>query len=999
LRLEVTGFGPYLDPQTVDFAVLGDHGLFLIHGATGSGKSSVLDAICFALFGATSGGERDGTDFVSTLKQAAIPDPQDWPRTRVVFEFEHLGARYRVTRFPTQERAKKRGEGTLTEQTEGSLENLDTGKVLAAKATDVTAAVQEMLRCDLDQFRQTVVLPQGAFRKVVTDHKARRSILATIFQTRRFARLAERLKVLSAELVRAIEAKEGQRTELLRSAGAENAEALEVLVERAAADEAAVRTRKDAADAARTQVHEAMMEGQRLADDFDQADRLRTKRQQLDERTEEAAAWREQAARAQRAARLAGDREHLDARLQEAAALAEQVRTAREALEQAESELRAADEGQAQLDARRGELEAAERQYQDLRALQPQVTRVAERRAERGALEEAARAAEQAVDAASERVRLGETRLQLAAEERKALRPRAAREPRVREAVARREADLVALERIETLRAELAGVEDAVRGLETGEDPLARLTEAVRRHAPGLLADGLTNEAPCPVCGSVHHPSPAAADGGVEALEQAFHTFGEAAAEAEGQRQQARSLRDAMHETAVERSWGEAIPEPTTLHAALREASEDLASCQEASQALAALDDELDALNVGLPEQRAALDATKREAEQARGRLGAIDAAVEAVLQGLPEEHRDPEAFAQALADAEAAHRTLKEQFDVAAERTSAAREGRNAASTHLNTLEGQAKTADEALERLRETFAAKLQREGFGDRAGLEAATLEQDELDALVKGVAAYDEEVASVRRSLADLDARLEGKSRPDMAALAAAHDQAKAAYQEAEGAWTAAWQRSSGLAEAWSRFRDIERAQAKLRERATAAKRLSDTANGQLKGRARVDFETFVLQSIFYQVLQTANHHLHHMTGGRYSLHLRMDESASSRGLELDVSDHASGGEMREVRTLSGGEGFMASLALALALSEIAQQQSGGSELGALFVDEGFGSLDQRTLAQVVEILRGLQDDHRMVGVISHVDDLKRSIPVQLLVEPAERGSRIRMSLNA
>ncbi len=162
---------------------------------------------------------------------------------------------------------------------------------------------------------------------------------------------------------------------------------------------------------------------------------------------------------------------------------------------------------------------------------------------------------------------------------------------------------------------------------------------------------------------------------------------------------------------------------------------------------------------------------------------------------------------------------------------------------------------------------------------------------------------------------------------------------------------------------------------------------------------MDFETFVLQSIFHQVLQTANHHLHHMTGGRYSLHLRMDDSASARGLELDVSDHASGGDMREVRTLSGGEGFMASLSLALALSEIAQQQSGGSELGALFVDEGFGSLDQRTLAQVVEILRGLQEDHRMVGVISHVDDLKRSIPVQLLVEPAERGSRIRVSLNA
>jgi exonuclease SbcC len=313
--------------------------------------------------------------------------------------------------------------------------------------------------------------------------------------------------------------------------------------------------------------------------------------------------------------------------------------------------------------------------------------------------------------------------------------------------------------------------------------------------------------------------------------------------------------------------------------------------------------------------------------------------------------------------------------------------------------LEGQATTADEALERLRQAFAQKLAREGFADRDEVEAAALPEDDLEGLIEQVKDHEQEVATVGHRLTELTAKLEGKERPDLDVLTAAYEQAETAFGESEQGWTEAWKRSSELTKAWTRFQAIGREQAELRERATAARRLSDTANGQLTGRARVDFETFVLQSIFHQVLQTANHHLHHMTGGRYSLYLRMDESASSRGLELDVSDHASGGEMREVRTLSGGEGFMASLSLALALSEIAQQQSGGSELGALFVDEGFGSLDQRTLAQVVEILRGLQEDHRMVGVISHVDDLKRSIPVQLLVEPAERGSRIRMSLNA
>ena len=329
----------------------------------------------------------------------------------------------------------------------------------------------------------------------------------------------------------------------------------------------------------------------------------------------------------------------------------------------------------------------------------------------------------------------------------------------------------------------------------------------------------------------------------------------------------------------------------------------------------------------------------------------------------------------------------------------SAQKEHEGAAAT-LRTLEGQAVTAREALERLVDAFAEKLAKEGFEDRADLDAATLGDEELQALVDEVRAYGEELASVRRSVAETAAKLEGKERPDVAALEEALAARRQAYEGAEAAWTEAQARSAELGRAWTRFEEIERSQAELREKTAAAKRLSDTANGQLTGRARVDFETFVLQSIFHQVLTVGNHHLHHMTAGRYSLHLRMDDSASARGLELDVSDHASGGEMREVRTLSGGEGFMASLALALALSEIAQQQSGGAELGALFVDEGFGSLDDRALAQVVEILRDLQqDDRRMVGVISHVDALKRSIPVQLLVEPTDRGSRIRVSLNA
>ena len=216
LVLELSAFGPYLETQRVDFARLGEHGLFLIHGRTGSGKSSVLDALCYALFGKSTGDERKGEDFISTLDRGAD--------TKVSLEYEHRGVRYRVTRRPTQEVAKRRGKGTTIRPTEATLEDLDSGEVIAAKAGDVTAAISEMLRCDVGQVRQTVVLPPGDFRRVVTEHKARREILASIFRTHRFGELALRLSDAAKELTNKGKALEEERARLLEEHGAENDE-------------------------------------------------------------------------------------------------------------------------------------------------------------------------------------------------------------------------------------------------------------------------------------------------------------------------------------------------------------------------------------------------------------------------------------------------------------------------------------------------------------------------------------------------------------------------------------------------------------------------------------------------------------------------------------------------------------------------------------------------------------------------------------------------------
>jgi exonuclease SbcC len=302
-------------------------------------------------------------------------------------------------------------------------------------------------------------------------------------------------------------------------------------------------------------------------------------------------------------------------------------------------------------------------------------------------------------------------------------------------------------------------------------------------------------------------------------------------------------------------------------------------------------------------------------------------------------------------------------------------------------------------LERTAQEFGSRLTTLGFEDRSDFESAELDPDELASHRSVLDAFDNEVRSVAAEKDALSRKLEGVARPDLEALESALLAAQARASEAQAAAAHAERLHDDIERGHERLTELEGRDARLAERRAAAVKLDQLANGQLAGRSKVKLETFVLQSIFHEVLDEGNRHLRHMTGGRYTLVLRESTGASGSGLELDVRDNAAGTDTRPVTTLSGGEGFLASLSLALGLSEVAQRRSGGLELGALFIDEGFGSLDSQALDQVVDILRGLHDGRRMVGVISHVEELKRRIPAQLHVEQGRSGSTVELVLNA
>ena len=970
LTLTITAFGPYLARQVIDLERLGEHGLFLIHGRTGSGKSTILDALCFALFGKTTGGEREGQDMVTTLDPGA--------ETKVVLEFEHGGARYRVTRYPTQEVAKVRGVGLRARPTEATLEDLSAGEVLADRARDVNAAVEEMLRCDVAQFRQTVVLPQGDFRRVVTDDGSRREILARIFRTERFAELAERLKEYAKGLAHQGRAIREERERVLAELGASTRADVEASLAAArSALDAAVASRS-AAGAATDAALEARAFGVGLYEDFTQLERLTLRAAQLRDDAQRMSSLASVVERATRAAALRDSRDHLDQRVEEHARLREAHAAAEAAAATARDDLSTSRGSLAELEAaERAALQGAEARFTQLNGQRENVAGLSGKQRTKDVLTEelaVARAKHGAATSATETLRATIAALE---EEAASLARLAADVQAAVDQQAQARADLDA-------QTELAGLLRSVEELDAfieaarAVDASARLEAAVTANAPGLLARTLVAGSPCPVCGSAHHPAPSSSHD-IEALTLAFADFGRAAAHVAGLVERRAGHVTAMETVRGRRGWAEPPPPRAELEAASRAAAERVAAVEGARARGAEI-------AAAIAEARADLGSSQAEQAALAEELGRLQGGISR-LEG------------ESLEESRVLAQRLQQRFAAATEAVSLATIADAKASATALGRGGQVTTAAEALERTAQEFGSRLTTLGFEDRSDFESAELDPDELASHRSVLDAFDNEVRSVAAEKDALSRKLEGVARPDLEALESALLAAQARASEAQAAAAHAERLHDDIERGHERLTELEGRDARLAERRAAAVKLDQLANGQLAGRSKVKLETFVLQSIFHEVLDEGNRHLRHMTGGRYTLVLRESTGASGSGLELDVRDNAAGTDTRPVTTLSGGEGFLASLSLALGLSEVAQRRSGGLELGALFIDEGFGSLDSQALDQVVDILRGLHDGRRMVGVISHVEELKRRIPAQLHVEQGRSGSTVELVLNA
>ena len=921
LKLTMWAFGPYAGQVELDLERLGQRGLYLITGDTGAGKTTIFDAIAYALYGEPSGDNREPSMFRSKYAQPDTP-------TRVELVFSYGGQVYRVRRSPEYERPAKRGNGTTIQRAEAELQ-LPDGR-LVTRPREVTAEIVAIMGVDRSQFCQIAMIAQGDFLKLLlADTKSRQEIFRKLFQTRPYMVFQEKLKSETGALQKQCEV---ARASVKQYMGG-------VLCP--PEDERFPRVEQARAGALPVDETTALIE-----------ELLERDRAQEKESREE---WD----------RLEGELQAVTALLskaEEAHKTQNKLEIAQEKREEAKAKL---EQAQKQLEAeveQTSRREAVESERAALEAQLPSYERLEQLRMVLGQLTQDIRSQEQAL---AQQQRTRDTQAQELAQWKGEL-SQLAQTPALRQQLLGeqtqtldRQRKLEGLERLlqrcvearRELEQAQGGYREARERSEQAREDYEKKNRAFLDEQAGLLAQNLEEGQPCPVCGSIHHPTPAPLS--LEAPTEAQLQAAQAAWE---------SARQVVTRCSVE-------------------AGEKKTALEERQQQLMAQMDEL----MDAPSQEWAHRTLEQVAQPVREALEQVNQKLKQIGTQLAQADKALERKAKlddCIPQRELELRALEEGIASVRESLAGAHSRREELEGQLGALATQLGYSEASQARQRHTQLVEQ----------LQAMDRARKGAEERFNGCKV---ELAGADAAIRELTQLLEGSQTIDVAAQQARREELLAQRERLEGVQRELHTR---LATNSSILEHIDQGAASLRQleqRYAWVCALSNTVNGNLSGKEKIALETYIQMTYFDRILRRANLRLLAMTGGQYELKRRRaaENNRSQSGLELDVVDHYNGSQ-RSVKSLSGGESFQASLSLALGLADEVQSSAGGIRLDTMFVDEGFGSLDEESLSQAMGALGDLAQGNRLVGIISHVSELKARIDKQIVVRKDRvGGSRV------
>jgi len=1012
LKLTLQAFGPFAGSEVIDFTKLGANPLFLINGPTGAGKSSILDAICFALYGHTTGAERDGAQMRCDHADMAI-------LTEVSLVFSLGEKRYLIRRVPQQERAKSRGEGTTTQNPEAQLRELDgteDGRLLVSKSvSDATAQVKELMGLDVEQFRQVMVLPQGKFRELLmADSREREKIFGQLFQTNIYRQIEERLKTQAAGIKHAVEGHHNEIKGILQTAEVSSEQEVSAAVETLKPVLASALAAKQAADKKQQTAIREKDKALALKKRFDE---LANKREALTAAQVLAPTIAQKTMRLAQAVQAQKIFHHFESQRSQVRLLKQLEQqiaaTKDEWVQISDAHKIAVDENLRAKSALEG-VDELKKQRTDLLRYEGLLSKLVE-------VEALLQTRNMAATSSRQRCEVKQRDQQVLVAEREENQQAVNGISTALEALPTQQVALESLtekfklrQELETLRNAAAAISLNVRAAQTvldqqtGEFEQARLnanqTELLWHSGQAaLLAKELQLGEPCPVCGSGEHPNPAALQFGDELVTK------EQVDAARNLQQQASNCVTACKDEfdrvnnlkVANTTEGQQLKNRIAEYAdqSVEAMAEALTVMQGVVEQLQAKQIELQRRNrraneiqqtfASNSELLLTLEATAKNDSDS---LIQISTQVEQSQQQIPQSYRQESHLSKALKALAERIETIVQAATSAEQVLSQKRSALDKTDSTLVALSKQLTDTQVQAGSALEAWARALKASDFVDEETFQSALAKDSEQATLQTDIERYNSEVNSIEAVIELIASELNEQTTPDMDVLEQALKSNGELFVQADITWQKHSERNSLLVSVQQKLQKAHAKNEALEKQYVVIGTLSEVANGQTGD--KISLNRFVLSVLLDDVLIQASHRLHIMSKSRYRLVRKEDRAKGNKasGLELEVED-GNTGKTRAVATLSGGESFMAALSLALGLSDVVQSYAGGIRLDALFIDEGFGSLDTESLDAAIRVLIDLQQSGRMIGVISHVSELKEQMALRVDVKSGPSGSNI------
>ncbi|MGR5134936.1 AAA family ATPase [Vibrio jasicida] len=1005
IKLTMQAFGPFAQTETIEFDKLGTNPLFLINGPTGSGKTSILDAICFALYGETTGNERQGIQMRCDMAAPTL-------LTEVTLEFSLHGKSYRVIRSPEQEAPKARGEGmTVRKHTAALYEITDEEKLITSKTTQVKTEVTNIIGLNETQFRQVMVLPQGKFRELLlATSKEREEIFGQLFQTDIYKKIEYALKDKASAISKAKDEFDNQIRGALQVAGVsseaeltEQREALSVQFDSVQKQEQeslaqlnAVKTELQKAEALSNEFKKREQAEVALKQHLEQSDAVLSRQLQLDN-AKKASKVELPYVTLQNASKQTQELE------QKVAKLSQDLTVANDAVTSKEGALQTAKEQAAQLP------KLTEQQYQ-LEGMKGKLV-------EKSELEKAINAGlteKSEFEATLKKYSALKEKLTLEAQQgQKSLdqaRVDVASIGSVEAEIKQQQRLMQDLQKLTGLNQELAKLDALTPSKQASVDKAKARYAELQRSADTLelswhnaqaavLAQRLQAGEMCPVCGSVEHPQPAQFVGEEVTKDQVqnarnIEREGQVALNQLNNQLEQHNIAVGQYKQQIEQLSVElgqnASMDLSALQASMQQLNERLQ--QLSSINLVQLEQSVNELNQrcitgeskinDLQNQMAANESTIKVNQE---QLAKLSASLDAKYSSLDVLEQEIVAIQKQITELNTAFESAQNHLQQAV-----------LAKTNIESqLTTNQQWLNEALDRLNTAKAdwnQALQASAFEDEAQFIACKVDEAEMQVWQQEIDAFKQTQIKLEQTLADLSSELRDLALPDLEGLNVKLNSIQQSYVEARNQLDSTRSLFERLEKVRNDIATLHDKNTKLEDEYKVFGTLYDVASG--KTGSRISLHRFVLGVLLDDVLIQASQRLSLMSKGRYILARKTEgfKGAAGRGLDLVVEDSYTG-KTRDVATLSGGESFMAALALALGLSDVVQSYSGGIRLDTLFIDEGFGSLDPESLDLAIQTLVDLQQTGRMIGVISHVSELKEQMAQRIDVEPSRLGSTV------